>query len=246
MWLRGVAEFARGVAQLIYPKLCLMCDAAEADGAPFRHGVCPQCHHFLTADSSAVCPCCAATVGPHTDVSSGCMACRTRSFGFVQAVRLGPYDGRLRDAVLRTKSAPGEGLAEMLGRVLAEQTAPVLKAAGIEVVVPVPLHWRRRWARGYNQAESLAREVGTALGAEVQPRWLRRVKPAPQHAQPSASAREANVKGAFRCGSRARPAGRTILLVDDVMTTGSTAGEAARVLRQAGAAKVVVAVLARA
>jgi ComF family protein len=134
----------------------------------------------------------------------------------------------------------------MLGRVFADQKAPDLKAAGVEAIVPVPLHWRHRWARGYNQAEAIAREIGTAIGVDVLPGWLRRVKPTPQHSQPSASARELNIRGAFRCGFRASPAARTILLVDDVMTTGSTVGEAARVLRQAGAAKVIVAVLARA
>jgi ComF family protein len=234
------------VSHLIFPKVCLICDAAEADETPFRHGLCSQCHHSISVDPAVVCPHCAATVGPHTDVSAGCVACRTRTFVFAQAIRLGPYEGRLRDAILRTKSGPGESLAEMLGRVLAEQKSPLLKAAGVEVVVPVPLHWRRRWVRGYNQAEAIAREVGAAIGADVRPSWLRRVRPAPQHAQPSAAAREANVRGAFCCSPRASLASRTVLLVDDVMTTGSTASEAARDLRQAGAATVVVAVLARA
>jgi len=134
----------------------------------------------------------------------------------------------------------------MLGRIQAERKADVLQAAGVQAVVPVPLHWRRRWARGYNQAEAVARELATSLGVPLGAGWLRRVKPASQHAQPSASAREANIRGAFRCRPRASLTGRTVLLVDDVMTTGSTVGEAARMLRQAGAGRVVVAVLARA
>lgn len=144
------------------------------------------------------------------------------------------------------KSGSGEALAEMLGRIQAEQNAAHLQAAGIQAVVPVPLHWRRRWTRGYNQAEAVARELAGTLGVVFGAGWLRRVKPATQHAQPSASAREANIRGAFRCRPRASLAGRTVLLVDDVMTTGSTVGEAARMLRQAGAGGVVVAVLARA
>jgi ComF family protein len=133
-----------------------------------------------------------------------------------------------------------------LGRVLAEERVTSLRGYGIEVVAPVPLHWRRRWARGYNQAASLAREVAAELGAEYQSGALRRIKPAPQHAQPSASARLENIRGAFAASPRASLTSRTVLLVDDVMTTGATAGEAARVLKAAGAAKVFVAVLGRA
>jgi ComF family protein len=179
-------------------------------------------------------------------VTAGCPACRDRTFAFTRAVRLGPYVGKLRDGILRTKSGAGEAVAEMLGRVFAEERASWLKAAGVGVVVPVPLHWRTRWRRGYNQAEAIARELAVALGCDFRPGWLRRVKPAAQHAQPSATARQENIRGAFRCGPRARLASNVVLVVDDVMTTGSTAGEAARTLRAAGAAEVVVAVLARA
>lgn len=246
MWSENVAALVRGVAHLVFPNACLICDATEHDVLGFRHGLCSACHETVFADPSPVCPHCAATVGPYTDVTAGCTACRSRSFGFSRTLRLGIYAGRLKDGILRTKAAPGEGLAEMLGRALADKHAAALRAVGVEVIIPIPLHWRRRWARGYNQAEALARELGAAMDTEVRPGWLQRVKPAPQHLQPSASAREANIRGAFRCGRRASPAGRRILLVDDVMTTGTTVGEAARVLRQAGASEVLVAVLARA
>jgi len=160
-------------------------------------------------------------------------------------VRLGPYEGRLRDAVLRMKSASGEGLAETMGQTFWEAACPRLREFGVGVVVPVPLHWRRRWSRGHNQSEAVARELAAGLGVPFEPRALRRVRHTPQQAQPSASARRENVKGAFRANRTASVAGRTVLLVDDVMTTGSTAAEAARTLRAAGAGRVVVAVLAR-
>jgi len=152
----------------------------------------------------------------------------------------------LRDGILRTKHASGEPVAEMLGRTFAESANVALKQCGADVVVPVPLHWRGRWSRGYNQAESIGREIAVALGVEFRAAGLRRLKPAVQHAQPSATARRQNVRGAFRVGRRANFVGRTVLVVDDVMTTGSTVSEAARVLREAGATKVFVAVLARA
>lgn len=245
MWVRGLAELANGLTNLLYPHSCLICGAGEPHDAAFRHGLCSSCHAAVTADTAERCPRCAATVGPHTDVSAGCPACRDLSVGFETAVRLGPYEGRLREAILRMKSAGGEPLAEMLGRVFAERHLAAFKSAGIDLVVPVPLHWRRRWVRGYNQAEAVARELARLPGLPLLAGCLRRVSSTAQHAQPSATARRENIRGAFRHNPRASVASRTVLLVDDVMTTGSTVGEAARVLKQAGAAKVVVAVLAR-
>lgn len=245
MWLRGLAELARGLGQLILPNACLACDEPEGDRTDFRHGLCMDCHRALTGDPHGTCPRCAATVGPHADTTDGCLACRSRSLTFSAAARLGPYAGRLRDAVLRMKSAGGEGLAESLGRLFAEVVCPRLRDAGVEVVVPVPLHWRRRWSRGYNQSEAVAREVAVTLGAEFAPRLIRRVRHTPQQVQPTAAARRENVKGAFRVRRGTSLAGRTVLLVDDVMTTGSTVDEAARTLRAGGAKQVIVAVLAR-
>jgi len=242
MWLRRLAELARGVGQLVFPNACLICDAPESERADFRHGLCSDCRHAVAADPHPACSRCAATVGPYTDTTDGCVTCRTLSLGFERAIRLGPYDGRLRDAIVRMKSAAGEGLAEMMGRVFWEAAGERLRTAGIEVVVPVPLHWRRRWRRGHNQAAAVARDLAAGLGV----RWehaLRRIRNTPSQVGTSAAARRENVRGAFRASPAV--AGRVVLLVDDVMTTGSTAGEAARMLRGAGATRVVVAVLAR-
>jgi ComF family protein len=246
MSLRRLAEVARGALHLLYPNSCPICDAPEAGPEPYRHGLCSGCYAAVTADPHAACPKCAATVGPHADPADGCPECRGRGFAFGRVVRLSPYDGRLRDAILRMKHAAGEGLAELMGRVFVDARGAALKASAVDLVVPVPLHWRRHWARGYNQAEAVAREVAAGLGAEFRRGWLRRVKAATQAAQPSATARRENMRGAFRAARGARFAGRTVLLVDDVMTTGATLDEAARVVRRAGAGAVTAAVLARA
>lgn len=239
------ADLGRGLVHLFYPNACLICDAPDLV-RDFRHGLCTACFPAVTADPLDTCPRCASTVGPFADVSDGCPACRERSPGFERAVRLGRYDGRLREAVLRMKTSSGEALAEMMGRVMLGCRGGELRAVGATDVVPVPLHWRRRWGRGYNQAEAVARELAAGLGAAHRPGWVRRVRPAVQQAQPSATARRENVRGAFALARRASPAGRVVLVVDDVLTTGSTAGEVARVVRAAGAKTVAVAVLARA
>jgi ComF family protein len=113
-----------------------------------------------------------------------------------------------------------------------------------EVVVPVPLHWLRRWGRGYNQSEAVARALADRLGLPCRT-WLVRTRPTPTQRAQSAAARWENVRGAFRARRGAALQGTRVLLVDDVLTTGATGDAAATALRQAGAAQVVLAVLAR-
>jgi len=243
--LRFVAELTRNLGHLVYPPACLICHSCGDATTPFRHGLCIECHLAVTVDPGPTCPQCAQTVGPHTDTTNGCVECRGQSFAFDGAIRFGPYQGKLRDAVLRMKSLGGEGLAELLGRTFAEERGAVLGAEEIDVVAPIPLHWWRRLTRGYNQSEALAREIASGRRVPFEPRLLRRVRFTTQHTQSTRAARQQNVKGAFRVRRGANLTGRTVLLVDDVLTTGSTASEAARTLLAAGATRVVVAVLAR-
>jgi ComF family protein len=119
-----------------------------------------------------------------------------------------------------------------------------LRAAQPDLVVPVPLHWRRRWQRGYNQSAALAHGLASGLRLPCRPRALRRIRSTPMQTQQTPAARRHNLRGAFR----AMPAVKdySVLLVDDVLTTGSTVSEASRALLQAGARCVTVAVVARA
>jgi ComF family protein len=223
-WLAGAArEIGRGVLHLVYPNLCHFCGCSLPESiATF----CPNCQAGLFTDPHPVCPRCAGTIGPFAVVTNGCTLCRGESFGFERVLRLGPYDGDLREAVLRLKRHTGEGLAELLGERWAERDQARFEEVQAAVVVPVPLHWRRRWQRGYNQSEALARN--TSIQTLHSP-----------------SLRRENVRGAFEVRRAVRLDGITVLLVDDVMTTGATASEAARALRKAGAARVVVAALSR-
>ncbi len=128
-----------------------------------------------------------------------------------------------------------EGLGAELGRAVAERLAPQLAAC--DAVVPVPLHWRRRLGRGYNQAERIARPLAAALGRPCG-EWLRRRAGALPQAGLDRAARLRGLRGAFRARRGAPLAGALVLLVDDVVTTGSTLDAAARALRAAGAARV--------
>lgn len=237
-----IRQLAYAVSDLFWPRRCHLCGVSLSE-EPTPDCFCPACLAALTTDPHDTCPRCAATVGPYTDTSDGCPACREAKFPFDAAVRLGPYDGRLREAILRAKQPGGEGIAETLGRVWATARRDELLTLRVDVIVPVPLHWRRRWGRGFNPAGAVARGVADILRLPLRPFAVRRVRPTPKQTGMSRAARLRNVSEAF-APLHPLPNAR-ILLVDDVLTTGATATAVSRTLFAAGAAQVTVAVLAR-
>jgi competence protein ComFC len=139
---------------------------------------------------------------------------------------------------IQTLSAP-------LGRLLARALP---REQSFDVVVPMPLHWRKRWQRGFNQSELLAREIGRRTHTPVQ-NVLRRVRSTVSQAGLTSAKRRENVSGAFQTSRRAKHRkaldGHSVLLIDDVMTTGATAASCARALKRGGARQVTLLTLAR-
>jgi ComF family protein len=246
MWQHLAAAsraLGQGLVELIYPSACLLC------GSPLplsgsKGSFCAACRNSLVNDPHAACPRCAFTVGPFANVAGGCVHCRGESFAFETVLRLGPYEDLLRDVVLRCKQSGSETLAEVVGELWGTERREALRARAVDVIVPVPLHWWRRWQRGYNQSAALARGLASGLGLPVS-FCLRRTRNTPKQTQQVVTARRDNVRGAFRARRDPCVKNRSVLLVDDVLTTGSTASEAARALCDAGADRVVVAALAR-
>jgi ComF family protein len=159
---------------------------------------------------------------------------------------LGRYEQTLRDAVLRCKHPGEEPLMVALSRLLFTERGLELAALRPTCVIPIPMHWSRRLLRGVNSPEVVARVLAKKLSVPLRPRLLRRTRPTEKQANLTAWQRKRNVRRAFRSRIAKMPAGARVLLVDDIMTTGATANEAARTLRRAGAEFIAVAVLARA
>lgn len=241
--LKRGRNLLRATLSLVYPPSCFLCDASLPLDATDRF--CPDCLDELTGDDMETCPRCAETIGPFSASPEGCPRCLPLSFHFERAYRLGLYQGRLRELLLRMKRRDGEGLAEVFASLWAETMAVKLRGLPVDCVIPVPLHWIRRWQRGFNQSEYLARALAARLGVARRSHWLGRRRHTPHQTDLPATARRRNVQGAFIASPRPELRHRTVLLVDDILTTGSTCSEAARALKQGGARSVVVAVVAR-
>jgi ComF family protein len=174
------------------------------------------------------------------DAEGRCALCRHGLRGFDAAYCYGPYEGRLREWIHLYKYGRVKTMAGPLIELLA---AALPRYERLDCVVPVPLHWRRRWQRGFNQAELLARGIARKWHLPIVAA-LRRVRHTPTQTSLSNAARRRNVTAAFT--GRGSVAGQRVLLVDDVLTTGSTAAACAAVLRRSGAARVVLLTAARA
>jgi ComF family protein len=240
-WLFVLRE---AIGALVFPWSCAVC-GEEGSGHPF----CRSCWQELLEESvrttASACPRCALSAGPFADLRGGCAACRDRSLGFDAALALGPYNGDIQDLCLRLKHESNAWLAPWLSELFVEARRDAISDLPRDAwIVPVPLHWWRRWRRGYNQAEALAHGLARRLDLPVhQP--LRRIVATQRLAHKGRTVRAEVMRGAFRARRSRQLAGRTVLLVDDVLTTGATCGDAARALKKAGAARVIVVVIAR-
>jgi competence protein ComFC len=172
------------------------------------------------------------------DANGRCALCRSGLRGFDAAYSFGTYEGVLRELIHLYKYGRVKPLGWPLSGLLA-QALP--RDEAFDAAVPVPLYWRRRLQRGFNQAELLARGLSRRTGIPVV-RALGRLRPTPAQAGLSNSARRQNVSQAFRARN---VQGKRILLIDDVMTTGATAASCAAALKQAGARRVSLLTVAR-
>jgi ComF family protein len=241
----GAGEVIRrlggAVLDALLPPTCLTCETAvEAQGT-----LCATCWremHLLTPPFCGHCgvPFLHAGQGGAEGLCPGCKE-RPPSFGAARAALR--YDEGAKRLLLPFKHADRTELARPLADRMARAGADLLARA--EVVAPVPLHWRRLLSRRYNQAALLARRLAAGARRPCLPDLLRRTRPTPALGERGAAERAALLDGAFRVARPDRIAGRRVLLVDDVMTSGATAEACARALLAAGAAGVDVLAAAR-
>lgn len=228
--MHPLKQLARDWFNGLLPPSCLLCGADSTAGL-----LCPACSADLPALPTAQCPQCAE----QTTHCERCGACLKTPPHFDGTLAVFRYDFPVDRIIHALKYGHQLAVAHWLARQLGER----LPVQG-RLIIPLPLHAERLRERGFNQSMEIARSLGQHLGLPVDHSSLWRNRATPPQADLPMKERQKNVRGAFECN--ADLSGKEILLIDDVMTTGATANEAARVLKLHGACSVTVAVAARA
>jgi competence protein ComFC len=243
LW-RAAAGLVRLAGLLVFPSFCHICrEPLEAAGEKI---VCGACLSRLVPRRGASCTRCGRFYQGSAE-DHLCGRCLGEAPAFSLHRSCGAYGGALKDVILLYKYRKYAPLSRPLARYADECLAgePGLWE-GAEFLVPVPLHPSRRRERGFNQARLLARDLAARRGLAVLAGSLVKTRNAPAQAGLGAADRERNVRRAYAVRRPARVAGRTLILVDDVTTTGATIRECAKVLKEAGAKDVRAITLAQA
>jgi ComF family protein len=220
----------------IWPSVCLVCGQDSDTG----HGCCSGCRIDMPT-MAGYCRTCGLELARTVEA---CGQCVDRRPPFDRAVAGFGYRAPIASLVQRFKFDRDLAAGRVLARLLAERLIDA-DTARPGVMIPVPLNWRRHWRRGFNQAELLCRDLSRHFGRLPWADALKRSRATVTQSELPADRRAGNVKGAFAVG-RLPPGLRHAVLVDDVMTTGATLRECARVLKRAGVDRVDVWVVARA
>lgn len=237
-WRRPWREFARAALDLLVPPVCPACG-----GSGDREGLCGRCEQNLIRRPPPGCRRCGEPVlasavdcgGPHAELA-----------GLAHLVAPCRYAGTGGALVRRFKLDADVGAGGWLARAMAQAWREQVGGGfGRPCVVSVPLHWRRRLDRGFDQAAWLAQLLAVRLGWRPVPGALRRVRATLPQGDPRVTSREGNVDGAFAVASSRAWVGRQVVLVDDVFTSGATLRQCARLLRAAGASAVAALVACR-
>ncbi|MCA9152191.1 MAG: ComF family protein [Planctomycetales bacterium] len=248
-WLGAIRDRARPtlgqLLDLLLPPVCGYCNVSLLTSQPPM--LCGLCCAKLTIDRQV--PCCLGC-GLWRPSASGvtekCPECQHRRFAFQAVVSIGGYRSDLRLAAIRMKRFEESALTVAAGELLVDALER-RSIAQPDAIVPIPKHWTKRVWRGVNSAELLARTIGQSCDIPiVLLDALRCMRATRKQSLLTREERQRNLKNVFQTNSQYDFRGAHILIVDDIMTTGSTAHDAAKALRKAGAKQVTVAVAARA
>jgi ComF family protein len=237
----GLGPLFRGMADLCFPAACLVCGQRLPTSRPPLF--CSSCRPELRFPESPLCACCglpfsSAAGGDH--LCAGCL--NGRQFSRARAVFL--YTPGIARAIYTLKY--GKTMAGLTSfRFFFSERQPSLVLTPPDLIIPVPLHPARLRERGFNQAQLLAGIFFPERRQTLHLALLQRLRATPPQTGLTGELRRRNVKGAFRVTAPEQVAGRTVLLIDDVLTTGATVEECAMVLQRAGAGDVQVLTLAR-
>ena len=237
--MKGIVKV---LVDLIFPPVCAFCGTPLAEDD--RGEICPGCLRNVRFVSPPICPKCGLPFVSQSGDDHLCGQCLRGKWHFGSARALGLYDGPLREAIHALKYEGKAFLAKPLVGLL-DRAYPFMDYGSYDLLVPVPLHPKRLRERGFNQALVLGRAMARREGVSCTGFVLRKTRSSAPQIDLSPKEREKNVKGSFAVVDPAKVRGKRVLLIDDVMTTGSTVNECARELLKAGVMEVDVFTLAR-
>lgn len=232
------------VLDFVFPPHCLLCNSfissngAEDDAYP-RNLVCRSCWDCLNILPHPFCPLCRSLLDQKLGRCPKCPQSMPLSLNRSLGVFDPYYQILIHHFKYKRKFSIGKNLGRRLGEILKKEEF----SKGFDYIISVPLHPSRKRERGYDQSRILAEEISAAISIPLKERVLIRMKRTKDQTHLSVEERERNVRGAFAVTSNSLLQGRRVILVDDVMTTGATLKECARVLREAGAEEVIGATL---
>jgi ComF family protein len=230
------------LAQFLLPSQCSCCGQFLKEE---QKGICPACLSGVRWITPPFCSICGTPFLSSDAPNHPCGACLKKNRNFTEARALGYYEGTLQEAIHRWKYEGKVHLSDLLGRWMAEGLERYWASSRFDLLAGVPLHLLRLRERGFNQALLLAAEISRRTGIPYEKRILRKTRPGSPLVSLSGAEREKEVRGAFLIAETGKVKGKSVLLIDDVYTTGATANECAKVLLRAGAERVCVLTLAR-
>ena len=235
----NLSTIKEAILDILYPQniTCILCRQRARDIDD--KGLCRACADTLPIIAPPVCPKC----GRPVEEEGVCVDCAYMHYHFDRAISVLHYTPEVRQLIHRFKYGGISYLSRTLGRWMAQAYKQRCDWE-LDIILPVPLHPRRQRQRGFNQSALLARELGRYIDVPVKENVLIRKKYTPAQAGLSKFQRMQNLRGAFEVREPETVRGKSILLVDDVFTTGSTVNECSMVLLQAGAQRVYVITLA--
>jgi ComF family protein len=268
----AMQKFSHNLIDAVFPARCWQCeqmylrergglaasesgmDAVQTYGSLFADYLCPQCAKLYTPIRSPLCSKCGRPFGTRHGVDHKCPDCEMHPFGFDEARAAGMFDRTLKTIIHQYKYHGRAELVRPMGKMLWTALHHFYDAEAFDLILPVPLHWFRKYRRGFNQAALLVRQLarladdqGVRFKSEKVPEkiLIRRHHTVSQTGL-GKQQRIENLKNAFAVRNKSAVAGRNILIIDDVLTTGTTTDACARTLKTAGASSVKVLTVARA
>jgi ComF family protein len=241
---RWLARGCGAAVDLLFPPRCVAC-AADLSQADSRVMLCRDCRDQLPLIEWPVCLRCAAPVPTTDGVELACNHCRGDKLRFDRTMALGAYEGNLRQLVMRMKTDRSQLVANTLVELAWQELGARLLDLNVTAIAPVPMHLRRRWQRGVDPPRAMAERIAAKLGVPAAVGLLRLKRNVAPQVGLSRPGRFRNIAGEMAVRSTYHLQAAHVLLVDDILTTGATCSEAARVLKRAGAKQVTVFVMTR-